>query len=176
MTTAEATSLIQKGVPTNATTWADVGAGTGTFTLALQEILSEGVIYAVDKSPHALWRLPLNAPVKIQVVEGDFFQKMDFPKVDGLLMANALHYAPDPVSVLKNILGHLKPGGVFILVEYETHTALPPWIPFPIPFDKFKKIAQECGLSEPVEIGRMDSQYGHQHIYTTKSIFKIPTA
>lgn len=175
MTNSEAISLIQKGIPANATTWADIGAGTGTFTLALQEVLTEGVIYAVDKSPHALWRLPLNAPVKIEVVEGDFLQKMDFPKVDGILMANALHYAPDPVSVLKNILSHLNPGGIFILVEYETHTALPPWIPFPIPYNKFKKIAQESGLSESVEIGRMDSQYGHQHIYATKSIFKIPT-
>ena len=172
MTTPEAISLIQKGIPKNAATWADIGAGTGTFTLALQEILEKGIIYAVDKNPHALWKLPLNDPVKIEIIEGDFFKKIDLPKVDGIIMANALHYAPAPITVLKNMLTHLKPEGTFILVEYETKTPRPPWIPFPISFTHFKNIALETGLSEPIEIGRANSLYGHQHIYAAKSILK----
>ncbi len=172
MTTSEAISLIQKGIPENADTWADIGAGTGTFTLALQEILQKGIIYAVDKSPHALWQLPLNEQIKIEIVEGDFFKKMDFPKVDGILMANALHYAADPLAALKNVLSHLNPSGAFILVEYETSTPRSPWIPFPIPFADFKNIALKSGLTEPIEIGRTSSHYGHQHIYSAMSILK----
>ncbi len=111
----------------------------------------------------------MNEPVNIEIVEGNFFGKMEFPKVDGILMANALHYAADPVVVLKNVLGHLKPAGTFIFIEYETSTPNPPWIPYPIPFANFKKFASQCGLSEPVEIGRELSQYGQQHIYAAQS-------
>ena len=137
MTQQTAIHLIEKGVKKTNGTWADIGAGTGTFTLALREKLASGKIYAVDKSPHALWRLPLKGAIPIEVMEGDFNRPFDLPELDGIVLANTLHYAADPVIVLKNILKHLKPKGSFILVEYETSTPLPPWIPFPIPFKKY---------------------------------------
>ncbi|MEO1261658.1 MAG: class I SAM-dependent methyltransferase [Bacteroidota bacterium] len=161
----EAISLIEKGIKTTSGTWADIGAGTGVFTLALREMLTTGTIYAVDKSPHALWRLPLKGDVPIAVVEGDFNRPLDLPMLDGILMANALHYASDPVAVLKNLLSYLKPAGTFVLIEYETHRPLQPWIPYPVPFADFEKHAHAAGLSEPLEIGRAVSRYGHEHIY-----------
>ena len=59
MTHQQAKSLIEKGVKNPSGIWADIGAGTGVFTLALRDLLEGGKIYAVDKSPHALWKLPL---------------------------------------------------------------------------------------------------------------------
>lgn len=166
MSPKEALHLIQPAVKSPTRTWADIGAGTGVFTLALRELLTEGTIYAVDKSPHALWRLPLNGEVAIKIVEGDFTKNMELPVVENILMANALHYAEAPIPVLKNVLTHLKTGGQFILIEYETERAIPQWVPYPIPFSSFQKIAAACGLSEPHEIGRTPSMYGHEHIYS----------
>ena len=170
MTQHEAIKLIGRGVVEHPTgNWADIGAGTGVFTLALREILTNGKIYAVDKSPHALWRLPLKADIPIEIVEGNFNLPLDLPILDGILMANTLHYATDPGAVLKNLLTHLKPDGLFVLVEYETHRPLPPWIPHPIPFADFEKHAAAAGLCAPVEIGRTPSRYGHEHIYAAFS-------
>lgn len=165
MTQQTAIQLIEKGVKHPSGTWADIGAGTGTFTLALREIMSSGKIYAVDKSPHALWRLPLKGAIPIEVTEGDFNRPFDMPELDGIVLANTLHYAADPVAALKNMVQHLKADGSFILVEYETSTPLPPWIPFPIPFEKFKDIAKAAGLTEPIKIGKAPSNYGHDHMY-----------
>ena len=165
MTHHQALQLIEKGIRNTNGIWADIGAGTGTFTLALREILTSGKVIAVDKSPHALWRLPLAGEIPIEIVEGDFNQLLELPVVDGILMANTLHYAVQPIEVLQNILQHLKPGGSFILIEYETATPLPPWIPFPLPFERFKKIALEAGLTEPIEIGKAASSYGHDYMY-----------
>ncbi|MEO1450961.1 MAG: hypothetical protein AAFV07_15635, partial [Bacteroidota bacterium] len=62
--------------------------------------------------------------------------------------------------------GHLKPGGKFVLIEYQTDRALPPWIPYPIPREKLEQIAAQAGLSTPELIGTAPSQYGHDHIYS----------
>jgi len=166
MSPQQAISMIEKAGYKPEETWADIGAGTGTFTLALREMMPSGIIYAVDKSPHALWRLPLKGAVEIKIIEGDFNRKMELPQVDNILMANTLHYASNLEVILKNILSHLKPGGQFILIEYETEKANPPWVPYPVPFLQFKKIAQACSLSEPKEIGKVPSVYDHEYIYS----------
>ena len=164
-----ATGLIEKAVAREEATWADLGAGTGTFTQALQQILPSGKVYAVDKSPHALWRMPQHAKVPMEIVDADFTKPLGLPPLDGILMANALHYVPQPAKLLKELLKLLKPGGVFLLVEYETNRPRPPWIPFPIPFESFTAMAAEVGLSQPVEVGKVSSMYGHDHIYAAMS-------
>ena len=113
-----AAQLIEAGVKEEEAVWADLGAGTGTFTQALQQLLSKGKVYAVDKSPHALWRLPNKGSVPMEIVDADFTRALDLPPLDGILMANALHYVADPAQVLPPLLQLLKPSGTFILVEY----------------------------------------------------------
>ncbi len=164
-----AAELIQKGVIREEAIWADLGAGTGTFTQALQHLLPKGMVYAVDKSPHALWRLPKHDSVSMEIVDADFTRPLTLPALDGLLMANALHYVDQPADLLKNLLPLLKPGGTFLLVEYDTNRPRPPWIPYPIPFSQFTAIAQEVGLTPPERLGSVPSMYGQDHIYASMS-------
>ncbi len=166
MTQEEAQLLIREGVQSKTGTWADIGAGTGTFTLALQELLTEGVIYAVDKNPHVLWSLRSAGPVSIEVVEADFTRPFELPPLDGVVMANALHYTQEPAEAVKHITANLKPGGAFILIEYETRRPRPPWVPYPLPFSMFREIALESWLTEPQKIAEVPSRYGHDHIYS----------
>lgn len=166
MTSSDALTLLRPGIPSPFGTWADLGAGTGMFTLALRSLLQSGTIYAVDKNPHLLWSLAGGGPVEVIVHEADFTRPMELPPLDGIVMANALHYAADPVAALQNILACLRPGAPFLLVEYETEQARPPWIPYPLPFRRFVDIALAAGQNEPEELERVPSDYGHRYIYS----------
>lgn len=147
--------------------WADIGAGTGVFTVALQMLLApESTVWAVDKNPHVLWSLPKQNEVNIRVEEGNFERKMGLPLFDGIVMANALHYASNPLTVLQNVLQHLKPTGTFILIEYDTEQANPPWVPHPVSLAKFQTLASQVGLTAPQAIHRVSSQYGQNSIYS----------
>ncbi len=172
----EAIDLIRGGITEKEGIWADLGAGTGLFTQALQAILEAGTVYAVDKSPHALWRLDRHERVPMEIVEADFSKPLDLPPLDGIIMANALHYIKEPLFVLRQLLPLLKQNGQFILLEYETTQPNPPWIPYPIPADRFHQIAGQAGLSSPQEIGRVASRYGHNHIYAASCSTKLPVS
>lgn len=165
----QAVTLIEKGVPDDSHAWADIGAGTGTFTLALRELLPRARIIALDKSPHALYQLHREHPF-FEIAEGDFTKAMDLPLLDGILMANALHYVPDPIPVLHHILQYLKTGGTFILVEYDIATAIPTWVPYPISRKGFLELAPACGLSEVKELGVQRSVYGNGYIYAVSAV------
>lgn len=136
------------------------------FTRALLQILGGGAkVYAVDKSPHMLWDLARETKGQVVATEGDFNTPLGIPQVDGILMANALHYAVDAEAVLRNVLKHLKPGGTFVIVEYETIHPRPPWVPYPVPFDRFVELTALAGLQAPTQCGRIRSQYGYEFIY-----------
>jgi len=146
--------------------WADIGAGTGLFCQALDQLLPlEASIYAVDKNPHVLYNLSLSKGRNFHIVEGNFEQKMELPICDGILMANALHYSRNPQKTLENILQYLRVGSELLIIEYETSIPNPPWVPYPLPFSTLEKILKQFPLSDPIEIGRVPSRYGASHIY-----------
>lgn len=163
MTTQEAINLIQDGVPEEGGVWADLGAGSGTFTQALNVLLGQsGAIYAVDTN-NRVQNIYIDQ-AKLYTLQANFSKPLDLPKLDGILMANSLHYIRKQEKVLNQLIGLLKPGGTFLLIEYDMNRASP-WVPFPIPPTKFERLAMTCGLSKPVEIGRKPSLYGPRDIY-----------
>jgi predicted RNA methylase len=159
----ENSKLITRG------SWADIGAGTGIFTLIIMELLEQGKVYAVDKSPHALWSLKPSPGVELEIIEADFNDPMDLPEeLDGIIMANALHFAENHLEVIKNVTSYLQTDGAFILVEYETDNPRPPWVPFPLKFNTFKSLCIRAGMNEPVLLGSMESAYGYEYIYVAR--------
>jgi ubiquinone/menaquinone biosynthesis C-methylase UbiE len=160
----EAKQFIAPVVEPDDLVWADIGAGTGLFTTAICEIVDNVRVYAVDKSPHALWSLEARAGTTIHVVEGDFAGSMEIPQVGAILLANALHYAPDPVAVLSNVSEYLQPGGKLVLIEYETSRANR-WVPYPIVFESFVGMCDRVSLQEPELVASRPTMYGHEHMY-----------
>ena len=102
-------SLIAAAVSQPGGTWADLGAGTGNFTWALAELLGRnGTIYAIDRDLRAITaqrnRMVQDPPgATIIPRQVDFMQKLDVPALDGVLIANALHFIIDQAQALKQI-------------------------------------------------------------------------
>ena len=94
-------------------TWADVGAGRGAFTRALAELIGpNGTLWAVDRDPHVLAEngeriraMPPGSAPKLHVLVGDFTRPLTLPPLDGIVMANALHFTSDPVPVVRRLAG-----------------------------------------------------------------------
>ena len=167
MNTSEAVALIKGAVPKRGGTWADLGAGNGTFTRALAELLGPASrIYAIDRDPAAVTALgrwsATHAPHVIPV-EADFTRPLDVPglsesALDGMLLANALHFVRDADTVLARLVTLLRPGGRVVLVEYDQRAASR-WVPYPIPAARLPSLAAAAGLSPPVVTATRPSAY-----------------
>lgn len=176
VTHEEAVELIRDGVPRRPGVWVELGAGTGTFTRALADLLGPGAtIVAVDRSRRAvrrLRRLELPGDVDLRVERRDFTDPLELPVLDGALMANALHFADDQADVLARVCDRLVPGGRLLLVEYDRDRGNR-WVPNPVPPERFRELAAEVALGEPREVGRRPSAY-HGRIYA--AVAKKPPA
>src|SRR5690348_13016244 len=122
---SEHVNLIKKAFHETGGVWADLGSGDGAFTLALRDLAGTGVkIYSIDSDATRLSRqkeiFEKQFPyTNIQYVVKDFTEDLDLPKLDGILMANSLHYVQDQVSFLTQLKQtYLKPHGKLVLVEY----------------------------------------------------------
>ena len=145
--------------------WADFGAGAGAFTLALSELIGmSGEIYAVDRDRGALAKLEQSHRAKfgtsqnIHPVRADFTGALSLPPLDGILMANSLHYYRDKEKVLRHIRKFLKWEGALLLVEYNVDSGNP-WVPHPLSFETFRTLAQRAGFSEPRQLGTVPSRF-----------------
>ena len=153
MNHADHVRLLQDGIPGPGGVWADLGAGDGAFTLALAELVGPGAtLYAVDRERHALRRLAdaMQArfpSVALHTLTADFTQPLPLPPLDGLLMANALHFVRDKLPVLRLLRQQLQPAGHLLLVEYDTDRGNR-WVPYPLSLDTWQALAARAGFSE----------------------------
>ena len=147
-------------------TWADIGAGTGAFTLALAELLGPaGRIVAVDRDRGALANnadtVSVRFPgVTLRTLVADFAGTLELPVLDGLVAANSLHFVPRDrqVAVIRALAAHLRPGGAFVVVEYDTDHGNP-WVPHPFRFESWEGLAATAGLAGTQRIGRVPSRF-----------------
>ena len=145
--------------------WADLGCGDGFFTGVLAGMLPMGSrIYALDKQFQTLKKSTGN---NSQII----FQKTDFitddlhlPVLNGILMANSLHYVANKDNFVDKISTFLKADGMFIIIEYDT-TRSNRWVPFPIDFGNLSKLFVSKGYSNIQKIGERQSIYGREKMY-----------
>jgi len=106
-------------------TWLELGSGTGAFTLALADVLGpRGTIHSVDQDRGALKAQAAAVGAQFGAVRldqrtADFTRPLGFSGMDGVLMANSLHFVRDKAPVLALVRSYLAPGGRFVLVEYD---------------------------------------------------------
>jgi SAM-dependent methyltransferase len=132
--------------------WADFGSGRGAFTLALAELLEPGAtIHSVDIDKGALLAqeraVRQHFPhIHLQLHPADFTLTLDLPALDGILMANSLHFQREPQSVLRRLREALKPEGRLVIVEYNISKGNYA-VPYPVPYARFSELAERAGFS-----------------------------
>jgi ubiquinone/menaquinone biosynthesis C-methylase UbiE len=166
--------LLRDGIETPGGAWADFGAGSGAFTLALADLLGPGgEIYAVDKDVHALSRneaaMRSRFPeTDIHYLAADFARKVELPALDGVVMANALHFQRDQPTVVELLRGYLRPGGRMLIVEYNIERGNFA-APHPAPYHRWETLAREAGFGHTKLLARRPSRFLHE-IYSALSI------
>jgi ubiquinone/menaquinone biosynthesis C-methylase UbiE len=167
---AEMVTLIRAGVPEPGGVWADLGAGTGNFTWALAELLgAAGTIHALDRDARAIAaqsaRLASEPPpATVRPRQADVTRPLELPVLDGVLMANLLHFVRDQEGLLRRLAGHLRPGGRLLVVEYEQAFPIP-WVPHPVPFARLGALGAAAGFGAVDKVGERRSRSSGQVMY-----------
>jgi SAM-dependent methyltransferase len=157
-------NLLRDGVLGPGGVWADLGSGGGAFTLALADLIGPiGTIYSVDKDRGALREqeraLRARFPsVAVTYLAADFTRPLDLPPLDGVVMANSLHYVRDKAPVLALVRGYLKPGGQLLLVEYNADRGNP-WVPYPLSYPTWERVAAQAGFAATRLLARVPSRF-----------------
>src|SRR5690349_2301846 len=88
--------------------WADLGAGQGLFTQALSTLLAPGSkIYAVDR---IVQKIKSSNNILIEFLQADFVNDdLKLPMLNGILMANALHFVRDKPKFIQRLKKYLSP-------------------------------------------------------------------
>ena len=102
---------------------ADVGAGGGWFTVRLaQRVGPNGLVYAEDIQPQMIEsinrRVRRAGLTNVQTVIGTASNPLLPGPIDALLMVEVYGQVEDPVTLLRNVMPRLKPGGRVGIVEY----------------------------------------------------------
>ena len=156
--------LIREGVLGGGSVWADLGSGSGAFTLALADLLGAGGhIYSVDRDARALHeqREALQARFPMVTLEqrvADFTRPLDLPPLDGVVMANSLHFQRRKEPVLALVRAMLKPGGRLVLVEYNADKGNL-WVPHPLSYPTWEKLALANGFVETRLLATIPSRF-----------------
>jgi SAM-dependent methyltransferase len=166
--------LLRDGVPTPGGIWADFGSGDGAFTLALADLLGPGVqINSVDREAHSLERQALSMALQfpdtqVTYLTADYTRPLALPPLDGIVMANTLHFQRAKEGALALALGYLKPGGRLLLVEYNADRGNL-WVPYPFSFATWEKLAMASGFVQTRLLATTPSRFLRE-IYSAESL------
>jgi SAM-dependent methyltransferase len=163
---ADHVALIRGGVEGAGPRWLELGAGRGAFTLALADLLGPtGEILATDRDLPALRALATDVrrrfpEVPVATQELDFRKPLppELQPFDGILAANALHFAPDVPRIAAALRMLLRPGGRLVVVEYDADHGNP-WVPYPFSFDTWRRRAADAGYDDTRPLHRVPSRF-----------------
>jgi len=131
----------------------DLGAGTGTGTVALAQRFGGAEVIAVDAAEDSLARvrakaIDLGLADRISTVKADVDDGWpDIEPVDVAWASNCLHEMADPDRVFKDLFTTLRPGGLLAVAEMD---GLPRFLP------------EDVGLGRPGLETRVHDVFAHE--------------
>ena len=110
---------------------ADIGAGSGYYSVKLAAKLDQGIVYAVDIEPEMIAYLQKRAKAEgfdnirpILSTEQDV--KLPTSHIDLMLLVDVYHEFSFPYEMARSMLDALNPGGKLYLVEYRAEDSRVP--------------------------------------------------
>ena len=167
MNHADHVKLIETGIERDrGGIWADFGAGSGAFTLALRDIVgADAAITAIDRDTASLETLRATMErrfpgTRLRLLQADIASRLTLPPLDGIIAANAIHYIPERnhVALLQRWKDYVRSEGRLIVVEYDAYTGNS-WVPYPLSYTTFQELARTAGLTEPVLLAMRPSRW-----------------
>jgi SAM-dependent methyltransferase len=148
-------------------TVADVGAGSGYFTVRLAaRVGAKGRVYANDLQPEMLKmlaaRLARENVRNVTLVQGAIDDpKLAASSIDLVLMVDVYHEFSEPQKMLRALRTALKPGGRLVLLEYRKEDP-----DVPIRFEHKMSVAEaKMELeAEGFTLAQLDGRLPRQHI------------
>ena len=147
--------------------WADLGCGNGLFTRALASLLPGGSrIHAIDADEKTIREIPAsyNGVLITKSVLDFTSDSLVFHQVDGIMMANSLHYVKEKEPFLKRMIASLKMGGYFLLVDYDKER-VNRWVPYPLQITSAEQLFLHCGAHSFKILKKRKSVFGDQWMY-----------
>ncbi len=101
---------------------ADIGSGTGYFSVRLARVVPKGRVYGVDIEPDMVKYLAARAQREglknVISVQGELDNPLLPEKVDLVLMVDTFHHIDDRVRYFSRLRDALKPGGRIAIIDY----------------------------------------------------------
>lgn len=134
-------------------------------------MLKDGsTVYAVDQNTKALNQIPVVEGREIVKVTEDIVRYVaELTDMDGILLANALHFVKDQEYFLRTVRKSLKSTGRLLIVEYDMDDANT-WVPYPVSFRSLQKLLTRSGLGTAEKIGTARSRYQAAGMYAVRVV------
>ena len=91
-------------------------------------------------------------------------QPWPFAGLDGILMANSLHYVENQTAFIRECESHMNLRRHFLLVEYDTSEASR-WIPYPVSQSRLTTLFERAGYSSIRVLRSRPSIYRRASLY-----------
>lgn len=145
-------------------TVADVGSGTGLYTLDLARAVGPaGAVFAVDIIPHFLRHVGKQAAraglSNVTLVQSTT-DALGLPpaSVDLVFLCDVYHHLERPAATLAAIRGALRPGGALILIDLAREPGKsPPWILDHVRADRSQVLAELAAAGFTLVADRTDA-------------------
>jgi SAM-dependent methyltransferase len=142
---------------------ADVGAGTGYFSVRLAHMVPQGRVYAVDTEPdmvrHLAERAKKNGLKNLLAVAG----KPDDPrlpeKADLILFVDVYHHIDARERYFRKLGESLKPGGRIAVIDFHLDSPVGPPKAARIPAGRVRMELKTAGYDVAQEHGFLPNQY-----------------
>jgi len=142
---------------------ADIGAGTGYFSVRFAHMIPKGRVYGVDTEPGMVKHLAERAKkVKlgnITAVAGAPGDPRLPEKADLVILVDVYHHVADRESYFRKLGGSLKPGGRIAIIDFRMDSPVGPPKSARIEPDRVKAEMKRAGYALAQEHAFLPNQY-----------------
>jgi SAM-dependent methyltransferase len=97
----------------------------------------------------------------------DFTAPLELAGLDGIVMANSLHFQRDQLPVIERVRSYLRLGGRLVIVEYNIDRGNLA-VPHPVSYKRWQQLAKDAGFAQTELLVRRPSRW-HNEMYSAVS-------